>query len=481
VSDTAHTGRLRGLARRLGRAAAILALIPVAVGVGAWNAQTIEQAVGVASGGLAAPRPALADTPAAPLNIPPPAESGLTGSSAHRLALAADNAARELGGSGDRSVVGVQPSTGLWTHRYHPRGMGSDWRAPQWWQSALSLTTLIRYLQERRDTQPAYQQLITRAYQLNISLPGTLEPHDFANEFMDDTAWWGIAWLDAARYELTIRDDTAAARRYLNLAETDARYVYSRPRPCHTQGIEWQADYPPDTITNEEFVALAAQLAQLRQASGPLQDAAQAHMWLVEAEKILTWLEHSGLVNMSTGNVRDRYNGRCQVAGGAVTYTEGEMADALTQMGQATGQAAYYSQATVFLNRVLQPAQGTLGAGVLQQPCEAQAGMCVDQGHGYDAASYKGLFVDAVADWTQATGAVTYDSFLLAQARAVVANAASDGRSPTHCQTAHACQIDFYWSRRVPPARLPVQLTPGSQQSGLAALTGALVAARSAS
>ena len=53
--------------------------------------------------------------------------------------------------------------------------------------------------------------------------------------------------------------------------------------------------------------------------------------------------------------------------------------------------------------------------------------------------------------------------------------------SATHCQTAHACQIDFYWSRRVSPARLPVQLTPGSQQSGLAALTGALVAARTGS
>ena len=145
----------------------------------------------------------------------------------------------------------------------------------------------------------------------------------------------------------------------------------------------------------------------MRQAPGPLQSPALAHTWLADAQRILSWLEHSGLVNMRTGNVRDHYNGRCQAAGGAVTYTEGEMAEALTQMG----------------------------------------------------------------------GAVTYDSFLLAQGRAVIANAASDARRPTHCQTVHARQIDFYWSRRVSAARLPVQLTPGSQQSGLAALSSALVAA----
>jgi Glycosyl hydrolase family 76 len=471
-------GRRRRRLRRLAVAAALLALILMSVVVGAWEAQPIEHAAGVASGGLAAPRQALADAPAAPLNIPPPADPELTGSSQRSLAAAADNAARELAGSGDRSVVSAQPSTGLWTRRYHPRGMGADWRAPQWWQSALALTSLIRYLQESRDTQPAYQQVITRAYQLNINLPGTLEPHDFINEFMDDTAWWGIAWADAARYELTVRDDAAAARRYLALAETEARYIYARPRPCHTQGIEWQADYPPDTITNEEFVALAAQLAELRQAPGPLYNMGHADGWLADADQILSWLEHSGLVNMTAGTVRDHYNGRCQVAGGAITYTQGEMAEALTQMGLATGDAAYYGQAAVFLNRTLKPSLGSLGDGVLQQPCEADAGMCVDEGHGYDAASYKGLFVAAVADWTQATGAVSYDTFLLDQGRAVIANAASDGVHPTHCQTPHACQLDFYWARRVAPTRLPVQLTPGSQESGLAALTGALVAAR---
>jgi hypothetical protein len=354
--------------------------------------------------------------------------------------------------------------------------MGPNWRVPQWWQSALALSALVRYLQQTHDALPAYHDVIARTYQLNIKLPGTLMPHNFANEFMDDTAWWGIAWLDAARYELTVRHDTADARRYLDLAEVDARYIYNKPRPCGTQGIEWQVDYPPDAITNEEFVALSAQLAQIRRASGPLHDAGRAQAWLGDAQRILAWLEHSGLVDMQSGAVYDHYTGRCRPNGGAVTYTEGEMAEALTQMGLATGNAGYYAQASVFLNRVLVPGLGMLGGEVLQQPCEARAAMCIHDRHAYDAASYKGLFVDAVADWTQATGAATYDSFLAAQGKAVIQNSTSDGIHPARCQTPHACQIDFYWSRRVAPARLPVQITPGSQESGLAALTGALVA-----
>lgn len=78
---------------------------------------------------------------------------------------------------------------------------------------------------------------------------------------MDDTAWWGMGWLDAARHEVTVRHDVSDADRYLSLAEADASYIYSRPRPCHTQGIEWQVDYPADAIANEEFVAYAAQLS----------------------------------------------------------------------------------------------------------------------------------------------------------------------------------------------------------------------------
>ena len=477
--DVARDRARRGPVRLAGAVMALLVLICVGVGIGAWQAGAIKTAAGAAGGDLANPHAALAAAAPAPHSPPPPAPNRKGTRLERTLARAADNAARELAGSGDGSVVGWLPVTGLWSRPYHPKGMPINWQAPQWWQSALSFGAVVRYLNQTHDSQPEYQQLIDHTYALNISRPGTNMPSNFANKFMDDTAWWGLGWADAVRYELHVRHDTATASRYLTLSETDAHYIYAKPRPCHAQGIAWQVGYPPDTIANEEFVAFAAELAQIRLAPGRLHDAAAAQSWLGKATHILAWLRASGLVNMSAGVVADRLNGRCQVTGGPVTYTEGEMIQALTQMGLATGARRYFDQAQPFINRVLSPALGMLGGGVLQQPCEAMSGMCVTEGHAYDSSAYKGLFIAAVSDWTRASGQRIYAGWLIAQGRAVLSDAASDGRRATACETPNACQLDFYWSRRVAPVRLPIELTPGSQESGLQALSAAL-AARSA-
>jgi hypothetical protein len=84
------------------------------------------------------------------------------------------------------------------------------------------------------------------------------------------------------------------------------------------------------------------------------------------------------------------------------------------------------------------------------------------------------MFVDAVADWQQATGSTLYDRFLTQQADAVIDHAASNGSSLTGCQTPHDCQIGFYWARPVPPGSTTLPVSPGTQYSGLSALTDAL-------
>lgn len=467
---TARRGRRAALA-----VVTVAMLMATGLGVGLWQTGAFAAAGPrqLSDGVLLVRKEFAGETPPAP--APPLAitELGKRG----QLVRAADNAARELTGSGDNSLVSWNPKAGLWARAFVPVGVSANWRAPIWWQSAIALDTLTRYLLASHNTEPQYQQLIERTYEMGVSMPGTDSPRNFANQFMDDTAWWGLTWLEVARYELDAVHDPMLAHRYLELAQTDARYVYSRPRPCGTQGVEWQVDYPPDTITNEEFVALAAQLAQMRDTRGVMYDPAQGRAWLSEASKILGWLQSSGLVSMSSGTVRDGYNGRCQPSGGPVTYTEGEMADALVAMGQATGEARYDNQAAVFINRALEPSFGMLKDGVLQEGCEAQLGLCVGEPHAYDGAAYKGLFVQAVSDWRQATGETTYDAFLQAQARAVLANAASNGARRTSCQSSpHDCQLGFYWVRRIAPARWPVVATTGTQESGLQALTGGLLA-----
>lgn len=456
--------------------AAVLAL--AAAGAGAWRAGLVaHRPQRQISDGVQLVRPEFASEKPPP--PPPPLRVSGKGRQA-LLARAANNAARELAGSGDNSRVSWTPKVGLWARMFVPADVSSNWRAPIWWQSAIALDMMVRYLTVAHDTQPEFEALIQRTWQMGIRMPHTHSPRNFANMFMDDTAWWALAWLDTSHYELAIRHNVRLARRDERLAATDAAFIYNRPRPCRTQGIEWQADYPPDTITNAEFVALAAQLARIQRAPGPLSDPAQGRMWLGRAKTILGWLESSGLVHLSAGIVRDRYNGRCRPTGGPLTYTQGEMAEALTQLGLATGDVRYFNQATRFIDRVLSPSFGVWKDGVLREWCEAGKRLCGGEPHAYDAEAYKGLFVQGVSDWTQATGSRAYDGFLSAQAQAVLANASSDGKSLTPCtRSAHDCQLGFYWARRLPPSRQPILATAGSQESGLAALTAALEVADS--
>jgi hypothetical protein len=437
----------------------------VGLGLGVWRAPSLREAVFGATGARFAAEPA---PPIAALS-PTLGVDAATAPPLPALPLAAARAALELAGAGDNGPIGWDPHTGLWGH--HSK--------PAWWQSALDLRALVRYLERSGDSDARYQKLIQTVYAKNISLPDTNMPHDFENQFMDDTGWWGLAWLEASRYEANQRHDIPQALRYLRLAERDAAYVYTRPRPCHSQGIEWQVNYPPDTITNAEFVALAAQLSALRaDPQGPFYDPANAAVQLSEARSILAWLQSSGLVDMARGAVTDSYDGHCRLTGGPITYTEGEMAEALTQMGRATGDSSYYALATGFFNYVLSPRSGMLGDGLLQEPCESHTGLCATAHRAYDATVYKGLFVDAVADWRAATGAATYDGFLATQARAVLANSSSDGHALTPCTSPHTCQLGFYWSRRVPPSRAPMPPSNGTQESALSALTDALPVAR---
>jgi hypothetical protein len=296
---------------------------------------------------------------------------------------------------------------------------------------------------------------------------------NFGNGFMDDTVWWGLAWLEAARYELNIRHDVADATRFMKVAEWDANDAWKSPRTCQSQGIAWKLGTPPDTVTNAEFIALAAELAQVQEHPGPWFDHAAAIKWKREAWQILWWLKNTRLINVHTGHVWDGLDAKCEDSGGALTYTEGETADALVQMGVATGWHRYMVEAKRFITYSLSPKSGMTYRGVLQEPCEAQATRCERGPRPADSTVWKGVFVDAVADWQAATGSRQYDAFLIKQAQAIIDDSASNGTQQTACQTPHDCQLGFYWSRREPPNRI-LPLGPGSQESALSALTDAL-------
>jgi glycosyl hydrolase family 76 len=214
----------------------------------------------------------------------------------------------------------------------------------------------------------------------------------------------------------------------------------------------------------------------MRDTVGPLYNPTKASSWLSAAQSDLSWLESTRLVNLKTGGVLDSLNSSCLAIGGSLTYTEGEMAEALTQMGNALGNPSYYSQAAAFLNYTLSPASGLTNGGILQEHCEATAGACSQARFRFDLPAFKGLFINAVADWAASTGNHAFDGFLLAQANAVVRNAIRGPHNDvSHCATPHTCQFSFHWTGEADAT--PLGITLGGQVSALDALTAVLPAA----
>jgi hypothetical protein len=92
-----------------------------------------------------------------------------------------------------------------------------------------------------------------------------------------------------------------------------------------------------------------------------------------------------------------------------------------------------------------------------------------------DIPAFKGIFVQAVADWTQATGKHTFLKFLHNQAAAVLDHAiVNRSDQPATCASVTGCRFSFIWSRQLGPGPIPIPITPASQESAIDALTAVL-------
>jgi len=335
---------------------------------------------------------------------------------------------------------------------------------PHWWQSALAVLALVDYMEKTDSHSQAIQNVLLDTYRRGVRVPGgfvaqfrpgSTKKYYFINQYLDDTVWWGLAWLGASEYELYYRQNVGLAAKFLKVAEEDAIYA-GHKRRCG--GIIWELGSPAGTITNAEYVALTAELAQYRRTSATFHNPGLALRWLADARRTLGWLQHAGLVNLRTATVKDRLaaQGCHTVLGGPLAYTEGETADALVQMGSALNNPAYYRVAARFLRYVLHPGHGFLSHGVLLEHCEANH-ECNGDFNRYDITAFKGIFVQAVADWTAATGSQHFLPFLRRQGEAVIHRALVSGRPSGRCTSAHSCQFGFSWT-------LPYSQTPGPER-----------------
>jgi predicted alpha-1,6-mannanase (GH76 family) len=273
------------------------------------------------------------------------------------------------------------------------------WWPSSWWNSAATLTALIDFA--RRTGTHDYDWVIARTFEQNKGVFAAGERSadpiegDFISRAIDDSAWWGIAWLTA--YDYTHES------RYLNEAVIIAGYVsqYWDTGTCGG-GVWWDRERTyKNAVTSGLYLTLTAELHQ--RVTGDTQ-------WGERAVAAGNWFLSSGLIN-SAGLVNDGLTGDCRNNGQTVwTYNQGLAIGGFTELWRATGDDRWLAAARTAGDAALTAPELT-GGGVLTESCDIGGGTCDD-----NQKQFKGVFMRYLSDLAGTSGAADYGEFVSRQA-----------------------------------------------------------------
>ena len=279
------------------------------------------------------------------------------------------------------------------------------WWHSSWWNSAATLTALIDSV--RRTGTHDYDWIVARTFDKNKGTfaageraTDPIEGH-FVSRSIDDTAWWGMAWVTA--YDHT-RDP-----RYLAEAVTIADYLrqYWDTGTCGG-GIWWDRERTyKNSVTAGLYLRLTASLHRR---------VANDTVWGARATAAGNWFVSSGLINAS-GLVNDGLTTDCRNNGQTVwSYNQGLAIGGLVELWRGTGNATALATARRLADSALSSTELTSG-GVLTESCDVGQRSCDD-----NQKQFKGVFMRYLGDLTDATGSATYRQFALKQADTLWAN-----------------------------------------------------------